>query len=169
MNNPPPFPRCAPPNNNVVGSAPRSGRWRVTQSQKRILRHFFRRPEALNDFNVGFGKVRGHYGRCRPFHSSRPCLFLISGPRDCVFNQGGLLILGPLLGVSIEFGGAYFLSSGVDPMSVGGGAVLRRNMRLKVGWLGRDPSHKAQTLTRYCTSESPYPVPRTILEFQSVG
>ena len=135
--------------------------------------HFLRRPETLNGFNLGEfwqGPRTLVLGvGVAPLNSSCPCLFLISGPRDCVFNQGGLLILGPLLGVSIEFGGAYFLSSGVDPMSVGGGAVLRRNMRLKVGWLGRDPSHKAQTLTRYCTSESPYPVPRTILEFQSVG
>ena len=29
------FREVRPPNNNVVGSAPRSGRWRVTQSQKR--------------------------------------------------------------------------------------------------------------------------------------
>ena len=42
-----------PKNNNVVGSAPRWGRWRVTQSQKRILRH----PNCCFGFPQPFSKL----------------------------------------------------------------------------------------------------------------
>ena len=57
--------------------------------------HFLRRPETLNGFNLGEfwqGPRTLVLGvGVAPLNSSCPCLFLISGPRDCVFNQGGII------------------------------------------------------------------------------